>query len=42
LGRVDVDGVGIEYDVTGDGPPVVLLLQSVGEMPGLAGRRAWD
>jgi pimeloyl-ACP methyl ester carboxylesterase len=22
---VDVDGVGIEYDVTGDGPPVVLL-----------------
>ena len=25
MGRVDVDGVGIEYDVTGDGPPVVLL-----------------
>jgi pimeloyl-ACP methyl ester carboxylesterase len=23
--RVDVDGVGIEYEVTGDGPPVVLL-----------------
>ena len=23
--RVDVDGVGIEYDVTGEGPPVVLL-----------------
>ena len=22
---MDVDGVGIEYDVTGDGPPVVLL-----------------
>ena len=25
MGRVDVNGVGIEYDVTGDGPPVVLL-----------------
>ena len=25
MGRVDVDGVGIEYDVTGEGPPVVLL-----------------
>jgi hypothetical protein len=23
--RVDVNGVGIEYEVTGDGPPVVLL-----------------
>jgi pimeloyl-ACP methyl ester carboxylesterase len=23
--RVDVGGVGIEYEVTGDGPPVVLL-----------------
>ena len=23
--RVDVDGVGIEYDVTGEGPPVLLL-----------------
>jgi pimeloyl-ACP methyl ester carboxylesterase len=25
VGRVDVDGVGIEYDVTGEGAPVVLL-----------------
>src|ERR1700760_2781041 len=25
MARVDVDGVGIEYDVTGEGPPVVLL-----------------
>ena len=25
MSRVDVDGVGIEYDVTGQGPPVVLL-----------------
>src|SRR6185312_15251213 len=25
MSRVDVDGVGIEYEVTGDGPPVVLL-----------------
>ena len=25
VGRVDVDGVGIEYDVAGEGPPVVLL-----------------
>jgi pimeloyl-ACP methyl ester carboxylesterase len=25
LARVDVDGVGIEYDVAGEGPPVVLL-----------------
>jgi len=25
LARVDVDGVGIEYEVTGEGPPVVLL-----------------
>ena len=25
LGRVDVDGVGIEYEVTGEGAPVVLL-----------------
>ncbi len=25
MARVDVDGVGIEYEVTGEGPPVVLL-----------------
>jgi pimeloyl-ACP methyl ester carboxylesterase len=25
MSRVDVGGVGIEYDVTGDGAPVVLL-----------------
>jgi hypothetical protein len=25
LSRVDVDGVGIEYEVTGDGQPIVLL-----------------
>src|ERR1700684_960083 len=25
MGRVDVDGVGIEYQVTGEGQPVVLL-----------------
>jgi pimeloyl-ACP methyl ester carboxylesterase len=25
LARVDMDGVGIEYEVTGEGPPVVLL-----------------
>jgi pimeloyl-ACP methyl ester carboxylesterase len=25
MGRVDVDGVGIEYQVTGQGRPVVLL-----------------
>ena len=25
MGRVDVDGVGIEYEVTGQGRPVVLL-----------------
>ncbi len=25
MGRVNVDGVGIEYEVTGEGPPVVLL-----------------
>jgi pimeloyl-ACP methyl ester carboxylesterase len=25
VGQVDVDGVGIEYDVTGEGPPVALL-----------------
>src|SRR5215475_6931089 len=25
MSRVDVDGVGIEYEVTGEGPPVVLL-----------------
>jgi len=25
MGRVQVDGVGIEYQVTGDGPPVLLL-----------------
>ena len=25
MGRVDVDGVGIEYEVTGEGRPVVLL-----------------
>ena len=25
MSRVDVDGVGIEYEVTGEGRPVVLL-----------------
>src|SRR6266516_3076793 len=25
MSRVDVEGVGIEYEVTGEGPPVVLL-----------------
>ena len=25
MARVDVDGVGTEYEVTGEGPPVVLL-----------------
>lgn len=25
MSRVDIDGVGIEYDVTGEGSPLVLL-----------------
>jgi len=25
MGRVDVDGIGIQYEVTGEGQPVVLL-----------------